>query len=277
MIGALIGDCIGSVYERKNIDKSLKHFKYFTKKSHFTDDTILTIATAETLLNNKNISNKEFSDSIKKWGLKYPDIGYGKMFKNWLNNSISYSSFGNGGAMRISPIPFFYNNLIKVESNTFLNVIETHNHFYGMKYALILANSIYKLLYNSKEDLLIYINTLDITLPKYNDLLLNYKFSAEAKNTIPEAISCFIESNSFKDCINKSIKIGGDSDTLCSMTCALAEAYYKSIPKDLIIKTLDLLDKEMIIIIKQFYNNFIKKNKININKEFKYINYIINY
>ena len=246
MLGAIIGDTIGSAYEFNNVRS--KEFELFTKDSHLTDDSIMTLAIAEIIQNKWYDDKDKIIDTLKKWGKAYPSVGYGGMFKKWLfddNLREPYNSFGNGSAMRISSVGWYANSEEEVKKLSKLVTEVTHNHEEGLKGAEVVAMCIYYAkIGKSKAFIKDYVeNYYDLNFD-YDDLVKNYKFHATCQNSVPQAIYCFLISNSFEDCLRTTISIGGDCDTTSAMSCAIAEAYYKKIKSRLILKTLELLPKE---------------------------------
>lgn len=239
MLGAIIGDTIGSAYEFHNIKHKL--FPLFTYNTRPTDDSILTMAVAEILLNNYVDDKDKIIDTYKKWGKAYIDSGFGGRFFDWLisKNRKPYNSYGNGAAMRISPVGWFAKSEDEVKEFSRKVTEVTHNHPEGIKGAEVTAMCIfYARKGKSKEFIKDYASkhyNLDFD---YDDLVENYRFVESCQGTVPQAIYCFLISRDFIDCVRTSISIGGDSDTLCAIACSIAEAYYKEIPEDLIKETL---------------------------------------
>ena len=259
MKGALIGDIIGSSYEWR--DTKTKKFELFTKYTHPTDDSVMTLAVADTLIQNypikytktnlKKIQNDLINNMIE-WFVKYPNAGYGGFFYKWLNGANKYkpyNSFGNGAAMRISPVGWIANSLKEVKTLSKCVTEITHNHPEGIKGAEAVATAIYFARKNkSKEYIAAYITLNyyhELFTLSYDDLLKNYKFDDSCQGSIPMAIYCFLISNDFEDCLRTSISIGGDSDTIACIACSIAEAYYKQIPPYIEDTTLDYLDSNM--------------------------------
>lgn len=254
MIGAVIGDIIGSRLEKNNIKS--KDFELFTKNSKYTDDTVLTIAIADCILN-----SKDYEKTVKKYGRNYPFAGYGGTFKKWLAGTIRgpYNSWGNGSAMRVSPIGFAFDNEIKILEEAKKSAEITHNHEEGIKGAQAIAMSVFLGRKNkTKEEIKEYVENkfgydLNRTL---DEIRPNYEFDVSCQGSVPESIIAFLESDNFEDAIRNAISIGGDSDTIASMTGAISEAFYKSIPKELIEKTNELIPEEFKRIIQEFKKEY---------------------
>ena len=254
MIGAIAGDVIGSVYEylpMKDYD-----FKLFHPHSTFTDDTVLTIALAYAIL-----EGKDYGLSLKTFGRRYPGAGYGSMFNNWLDQeeTKSYKSWGNGSAMRVSPIGFAYDRMDEVLTQAEKSASVTHNHPEGIKGAQATALAIYLArTERNKKEIRKEIDTrfgydLSRTL---DEIRPHYSYNGSCYRTVPEAIIAFLESEDYEDAIRKSVSLGGDSDTQSCITGGIAQAYYKSIPQKIMKRVNELLPEEFLKIIQQFNTKF---------------------
>lgn len=254
MIGAIIGDIIGSRFEKNNI--KTKDFDLFTKQSRFTDDTVLTVAIADCIL-----SSKEYASTVKVYGRKYPNAGYGIAFKLWLMGlkKGAYNSWGNGSAMRVSPIGFAYNDEETVLLEAGRSAAITHNHEEGIKGAQAIAMAIF-LARNGKTKRTIkeYVEekfgydlhrTIDEIRP-------NYQFDVSCQGSVPEAIIAFLESENYEDAIRTAISIGGDSDTIACIAGGIAEAFYKKIPQEIIGKANKYLPQQFRNTIEEFEQKF---------------------
>lgn len=224
MIGAIIGDIVGSRFEFHNYRS--KDFELFTDKNFFTDDTVMTCAVADCLINGKDAAK-----TLQHFGRVFPGRGYGGHFHYWIYTFYPepYYSFGNGAAMRISPVGWYAESEEEVKTLSKKVTEITHNHPEGLKGAEVTAMCIYYLRKGyTKEEIRKYAvqNYPEIAEMDYHELVKNYRFNETCQNTVPQAIYCFLISNSFEDCLRTSISIGGDSDTLCAISCALAEAHY---------------------------------------------------
>ena len=254
MIGAIAGDIIGSAYEW-HYTKS-HDFELFTPQSTFTDDTVLTIAVADCILN-----GKEYAVTLKEYGRRYPDAGYGGMFLNWLSSDslAPYNSFGNGSAMRVSPVGFAFPSLDMVLREAEKSAAVTHNHPEGIRGAQAIAASIFLARSGEgKERIRSYIEesfgyNLQQTLDEIRPW---YRFDETCQGSVPQAIIAFLESDSYEDAVRKAISLGGDSDTLACMTGGIAQAYYGKIP-DYIAKTVrEILNPEMLEVIDLFNDKY---------------------
>lgn len=251
MMGAIVGDIVGSVYEWHNI--KTKDFPLFRDDCIFTDDTVMTIAVAEAVMNGGQ--RDDFIDAMKKYGRMYPNAGYGGRFRAWLfsENREPYNSFGNGSAMRVSPCAWTMNcgfcartGLWPGNAKASLSAEVTHNHPEGIKGAIATADAIFicryyfssyyddcetpindkpaKCKHHIKEHIeQKYGYDLSRTLDKIRPA---YQFNETCQDTVPQAIIAFLESTDFEDAIRNAISLGGDSDTLAAITGSIAEAAY---------------------------------------------------
>lgn len=251
MIGAIIGDIAGSRFEFNNI--KTKKFELFTKDCAFTDDTICTVAIADAIY--RKIDYKE---SLLEWCRKYPNPkgSYGLSFERWWrsDNPQPYNSYGNGAAMRVSSIGFYYNTLDRVLDEAKKSAEITHNHPEGIKGAQAIASAVFLLRTGSpKDEMKSFINDkfgydLNTSIDYYRN---HSKFDETCQVCVPQAITCFIESESFEDAIRNAISIGGDSDTIAAITGSLSEAFY-GIPDLLFDKAYSYLDSNMKKIVKKY-------------------------
>ena len=255
MLGAIIGDVVGSRFEFAN--HRSESFILFHKDCFFTDDTVMTCAVADCLvnLNTPYPSSRLICENLKRIGRHYPGAGYGLMFRRWLfvpGEDKPYDSFGNGAAMRISSVGWVAKSEEEVKKLSKIITGVSHNHEEGLKGAEVVAMCIYKLRNGAtKHEIFKYartqyplINILDL-----DELRDTYYFNETCQNTVPQAIFCFLMSESFEDCLRKSVSIGGDTDTLCAISCALAEAYY-GIPekfKKQVLKYFDKADRNILL------------------------------
>ena len=268
MLGAITGDIIGSIYEANNI--KTKQFDLFTDKNRFTDDTVMTFAVAEALMNGGG--NENFIRFMKRYGLLYPRAGYGGTFVRWLASDTTepYNSWGNGSAMRVSSCGWIANLDIPIEEGLKLtedlakkSAEVTHNHPEGIKGAQATAVSIFFMRHGKsknaikeyKEKLKDYIKDrfeydLDFTIDEIRPI---YRFDVSCQGSVPPAIVSFLESENFEDAIRNAISIGGDSDTIGAITGSIAEAAY-GIPEDIKEKAMSYLDGRL----KGVYENWIK-------------------
>ena len=257
IIGAVIGDVIGSVFEWNNIKKT--DFDLFNPKCDFTDDTVLTIAVADCILN-----KKDFAKTIWEYGRKYRGRGYGGSFRNWLQEDDlkPYGSFGNGSAMRASAVGFAYNDIETVMEVAKQSAEVTHNHPEGIKGAQATATAIFLARQGkSKQEIKDYITqtfdyNLDFTL---DEIRPTYKFDVTCQGSVPQAIVAFLESSDFENAIRLAISIGGDSDTIACITGGIASAFYKLIPTEIMDFVVDKLPSEYIEIMNKFDEQYDRK------------------
>lgn len=258
MIGAIIGDIVGSVYEFHNI--KTKDFPFFRDDCRFTDDTVMTFAVAEGLMNGG--SETDFIEAMKKYGRMYPMTGYGMRFFHWLVTATTepYNSWGKGAAMRVSPVGFFVEpswdvraTACAVDAYATRSAEVTHNHPEGVKGALATANAIMFMRYrvqdsgnmaDAKGKLRSFIQDkygydLSRTLAEIRP---KYKYNESCQDTVPQAITAFLESKDFEDAIRNAVSLGGDSDTLAAITGGIAQATY-GVPSWMEEKALSILDE----------------------------------
>lgn len=254
MLGAITGDIIGSIFERNNI--KTKEFPLFQTTSHFTDDTVLSVAVADLILNGGG-----YIDIYKTYYRRYPQAGYGKGFKNWANseNREPYNSLGNGSAMRVSPVGFAFNNLETVLQEAERSAEVTHNHPEGIRGARATATAIFLARTgNDKSAIKSYIETtfgynLNQTL---DEIRPAYRFDVSCQGSVPQAIIAFLESTDFEDAIRNAISIGGDSDTIACICGGIAHAFYGEVPEFIARQTLALLDTDLYNITQGFMDKY---------------------
>lgn len=252
MIGAIIGDIIGSVYEWNNI--KTKDFPLFSLECFFTDDTVMTLAVAEGIMNGGTAN--DFITAMKKYGRLYPNAGYGGRFSSWLfsDDSGPYNSWGNGSAMRVSPVAWVFDTISEVEQYAKISAAVTHNHPEGIKGAQATAACIFLARKGKlKKEIKEYVESnYGYNLSRsLDEIRLNYSFNESCQETVPEAITAFLVSVDFEDAIRNAISLGGDSDTLAAITGSIAEAAY-SLPEEIKDKALSLLDDRLLKVYKQF-------------------------
>ncbi|NLB52815.1 MAG: ADP-ribosylglycohydrolase family protein [Syntrophomonadaceae bacterium] len=251
MIGAICGDYIGSVYEFNNIKS--KQFDLFSPKCRYTDDTVMTIATMYSLLH-----RLDFGWSYKKFYRLYPKAGYGTSFIKWASSdsSLPYNSWGNGSAMRVSPVGCYFTSVDRVIKHARESAIVTHNHAEGVKGAVATAVCVHLAITGtSKKNIKQYIESTfryDLSFA-LDDIRDDYTFDVSCRGSVPQAIVSFLEAKDYEDTIRNAISIGGDSDTIAAIAGGIAEAYYKSIPPLITAMVLNDLPAEFRDIITKFY------------------------
>jgi len=250
MLGAIVGDIVGSIYEFNN--HRSKDFPLFGEKCKFTDDTVLTVAVADCLMSNGN-----YAKYIKNYARKYTGRGYGGRFRQWVSSDSlePYNSWGNGSAMRVSAVGFVYADLGDVMLESQRSAEVTHNHPQGIRGAQATAVAIFMARRGqSKVEIKETISksfgyNLNRTVDEIRPI---YQFNESCQETVPEAIIAFLESTDFEDAIRNAISLGGDSDTLACITGGIAEAFYGGVPKDIAEKALSYLDADMHEVVEKF-------------------------
>jgi ADP-ribosylglycohydrolase len=244
MIGAITGDIVGSVYEWNNI--KTKTFELFDERAGFTDDSVLTVALAEAILD-----DQDYGQLMKEYVRLYPSPtgGYGGYFYRWANSDSSepYNSFGNGAAMRVSPAGWAYETLQETLDAAEQYTAVTHNHPEGIKGGQATSAAIYMARTGaSKAEIRSYIQeTFGYDLNRtVDEIRPGYSFDASCQGTVPEAIVAFLDSTDFEDAIRNAISLGGDSDTLACITGGIAEAFY-GLPAVIYRQTWERLDWRM--------------------------------
>ncbi|MCK9304715.1 MAG: ADP-ribosylglycohydrolase family protein [Bacteroidales bacterium] len=257
MLGAIIGDIVGSRFEFSNTFRT--DFKLFAIGSNYTDDTICTIAVADAIL--KGIP---FAESLQKWCRKYPNPqgSYGAAFHQWVltDNPKPYYSYGNGSAMRVSPCAWVGNDLNEVLELAAKSAECTHNHPEGIKGAVAVADCIFHVKSGfSKSELKnrisdIYGYNLDQTC---NEIRVTNSFNETCQISVPQAIRCYLESDGFENAVRLAVSIGGDSDTIAAITGSIAEADKSyCIPGIMLDAVNRFLTTEMINVIHEFYHRY---------------------
>jgi ADP-ribosylglycohydrolase len=257
MIGAIAGDIIGSVYEWNNI--KTKQFDLFSPLCNFTDDTVLTVALADSIM-----TGTPYVDNLKTFYRLYPDRGYGGSFHQWAQTRSSepYNSWGNGGAMRISPVGYAYNDLDTVLQKAAEFTEITHNHPEGIKGGQATAAAIFLARTGtSKADIKDFIETrFQYDLSKHVDEIRPaYKFDVSSQGTVPQAIRSFMDSADFEDAIRTAVSLGGDSDTLACITGGIAQAFYGGVPQPIVHTVYDILDERFGKITREFIGRYIER------------------
>lgn len=262
MYGTILGDMIGAPYEFDRGDKT-KDFPLFCEDSEFTDDSIMTVAVAEAIMNSMGKPDRQIKrtlvKSMQKWGQKYYYAGYGNMFMDWLveDNPKPYGSYGNGSAMRVSSVGWLFDTLEETRHIARLTAEVTHNHPEGIKGAEATASAIYLARTgHSKWKIKEYIvSEFEYDLSRTCDEIRpTYHHVESCQQTVPEAITAFLEGNNFEDVIRTAVSLGGDCDTLTCIAGGIAEAYYE-VPMDLLHECNNKIrDAEMTRIIDKFYS-----------------------
>ena len=263
MIGAILGDIVGSSYEFDRGEKIKDFGPLFSNDSCFTDDSIMTVAVADALMKagveaDTDVIKREVTVSMKEWGKKYPDAGYGSRFGQWLNSNDEkpYGSYGNGSAMRVSPVGWLYDSIERTREVARATAETTHNHPEGIKGAEATASAIYLARTGSpKEEIREYIihefgydfsRTLEEIRPGYHHM-------ESCQETVPEAMTAFFEGNGFEDVVRNAVSLGGDCDTLTCIAAGIAETFY-GIPKELEEECRSRLSEDLLRIVDVFHS-----------------------
>jgi ADP-ribosylglycohydrolase len=254
MIGAIAGDIIGSVYE-SHCWKTTE-FPLFSGNSTFTDDTVLTVAVADCILN-----GKDYASTFKQYARKYPYAGFGGMFSRWVRSDSlePYNSFGNGSAMRVSSVGFAFDTMEEVLAEAKRSAEVTHNHPEGITGAEAVAAAVFLARKkHSKSEIKDFIEknfgyNLSQTLEEIRPY---YHFDETCQGSVPQAIIAFLESDSYENAVRKAVSLGGDSDTLACMTGGIAQAYYETIPDYIITEVENRLDPDLLKVVRQFNTKY---------------------
>ncbi len=256
MLGAIAGDIIGSVYEHHNVLH--KQFTLLSENAFFTDDTVLTIALADSILN-----RTPYVENLKAYYRRYPDAGFGGFFRQWAcsDDTQPYHSFGNGSAMRVSPVGFAFDDLDTVLLEAERSAAVTHNHPEGIKGAQVTAAAIW--LARRKKEKTEIKNYIETTFgydlgARLEDIRPTYRYSETCQGSVPQAIIAFLESTDYEDAIRNAISIGGDSDTIACISGGIAEAYYGGVPELIREFALERLDAPL----KRILDDFRQKYRI---------------
>jgi ADP-ribosylglycohydrolase len=243
MIGAIAGDIIGSVHEFGAT--KTKKFPLLVEGSRFTDDSVMTVAIAHAIL-----TDGDYRKAALDFGRRYPDAGYGGFFREWLGSPdpAPYNSWGNGSAMRVSPVGFAFDTVDDVLREAARTAEFTHNHPEGIKGAQATALAVFLARTEWDKDLIRYeISTrfgydLDRTV---DEIRPGYSFDESCQKTVPEAVVAFLDSSSYEDAIRNAISLGGDSDTLACITGGIAEAFYGPVPAEIMTKVREILPPDL--------------------------------
>ncbi|BCR06782.1 hypothetical protein DESUT3_38510 [Desulfuromonas versatilis] len=250
MLGALAGDIIGSRFEFHNYKG--KDFDLFHPECCFTDDSVHTVALAESLL-----SGRDYGESLREYFRLYPKAGYGGRFRAWAAGPAEgpYNSFGNGSAMRVSPVGWYYDDLDAVLAAARASAAVTHDHPEGIKGAQAVAAAILLARQGrGKEEIRRFLGEkfgyrLDRTL---DEIRPDYQFDVSCQGTVPPAFAAFFEAEDFEDAVRNAVSLGGDSDTLACIAGSLAEAFYGQVPGAIRREVFRRLDRRLARITREF-------------------------
>lgn len=256
ILGAIAGDIIGSAYEF-NPTKDY-NFLLFNDLSEYTDDTVMTVANAEWLL-----TSKDLGTTMLEYGNKY-EAGYGELFLCWLwrKDLRPYNSFGNGSAMRVSPVGWAFDTLEETLVAAKRSAEVTHNHPEGIKGAQSTAACIYWARKGrTKQQIKEYVDALfgyDLNRT-CDEIRSSYGFDVTCQGSVPKSIIAFLESSDYESAVRLAVSLGGDSDTMGAITGGIAEAYYGGVPENIKIEVLKRLPNEFIEVMQKFYQKFVDK------------------
>ena len=268
MYGALLGDIIGSPYEFDMGDKT-KDFPLFIDDSRFTDDSVMTIAVAEALMDSRGKNpeqiRKALVKSMRKWGQEFPFAGYGGMFAQWLFAKTPqgpYGSYGNGSAMRVAAAGWLYDTLEETWKTARLTAEVTHNHEEGIKGAECVASVIFLARTGkTKEEIREFVTSVfgyDLSRT-CDEIRPTYRHIESCQATVPEAVTAFLEGESFEDVIRTAVSLGGDCDTLACIAGSMAEAFY-GVPEELKVECRKRIEPEMLEVLYRFSK--VQKNRL---------------
>ena len=250
MLGAIAGDIIGSVYEYQPIKS--EEFPLFGPDSHFTDDTVMTVAVAHAIL-----EGIDYAAAMKAFGRRHPDAGYGGSFIRWIFEDavLPYNSWGNGAAMRVSPIGLAFDSVERVLREAKLSAEISHNHPEGIRGAQATALAVFLARTGAGKEAIRHEITrrfgydLNRTVA---DVRPRYGFDVSCQGSVPEALIAFLDSRDYEDAVRKAVSLGGDSDTLACIAGGIAEAFYGEIPPLIADTARQLLPEEFLAVIGRF-------------------------
>ena len=270
MLGAIIGDMVGSIYEYDNIKTT--SFPLFSERSTYTDDSIMTVAVAEWLLSDNEHSHESLEEIMVRYANKYPCPmgGYGGGFAQWLfrperlinyktgekaGRRVPYNSWGNGSAMRVAAVGWKYDTLEETERVAAISAAITHDHPEGVKGAQATAAAIFLARTGStKGQIKEYIeNRFGYDLSVHTDEIRKvYGWESSCQGTVPPAIRAFLDSDDYESAVRIAVSLGGDSDTLACITGGIAEAFYKEIPQEIIQKAATRVSQPLLKVLEAF-------------------------
>ncbi len=254
MLGAIAGDIIGSVYEFHPI--KTQQFPLFSGRSEWTDDTVLTMAVAQTIL-----TGQPYAETIRAFGLQHPGAGYGGRFAHWLMTPDAgpYNSWGNGSAMRVSPVGWVFDTLEETLAEAQRSAVVTHDHPEGIKGAQATAAAIFLARKGSTQaeirDALEQRFGYDLHR-SYEDIQPGCSFDESCQRSVPEALICVLTATSFEDTIRRAVALGGDADTQAAIAGSVAEALYGGVPADIVVEARRRLAPQFIGILDAFQKRY---------------------
>lgn len=250
MLGAIAGDIIGSVFEGSGLKG--KEFPLFSPKNTYTDDTVLTVAVASAILD-----QDDYADCIRRFAQRHPGRGYGGYFQRWLDGSSRdpYNSWGNGSAMRVSPVGWAYDSVETVLAEAKRSADVTHNHPEGVRGAQAVAFSVYLSRCGAEKNEIRQEITdrFGYNLRRTADEIRSeYSFDVSCQGSVPESIICFLDSTDFESSVRLAISLGGDADTMACIAGSISEAYYGGIPKSVELSVQELLPSDLREVVGRF-------------------------
>ncbi|MBE7555476.1 MAG: ADP-ribosylglycohydrolase family protein [Anaerolineales bacterium] len=254
MLGAIAGDIIGSIYEREGIKTT--DFPLFGPNNRFTDDTVMTIAVADAIL-----EQTDYATAMKQWGRKYPHAGYGGTFIKWIFEAEvrPYHSWGNGSAMRVSPVGFAFDTADSVLVEAKRSAEVSHDHPEGIKGAQAAALAVFLARQGeAKESIRQEISQrFGYNLARtIEEIRPAYRFDVSCQGSVPEAIIAFLDSSNYEEAVRLAVSLGGDSDTLACLAGGLAQAYYRTIPADIVNTVRAVLPADLLDIVERFNEKY---------------------
>ncbi|MEW5957292.1 MAG: ADP-ribosylglycohydrolase family protein [Chloroflexota bacterium] len=254
MLGAIAGDIIGSIYEHHAIKTT--DFPLLGQANRFTDDTVMTIAVADAIL-----EQTDYAMAMKQWGRKYPRAGYGGTFIQWIFEAEvrPYNSWGNGSAMRVSPVGFAFDTVASVLAEAKRSAEVSHDHPEGIKGAQALALAVFLARQGEeKESIRREISRrFGYNLARtIEEIRPAYRFDVSCQGSVPEAIIAFLDSSSYEEAVRLAVSLGGDSDTLACLAGGLAQAYYRTIPADIVKAVRAVLPDDLLNIVNRFNEKY---------------------
>jgi ADP-ribosylglycohydrolase len=259
MLGAIAGDVIGSVYEGKKAWRHERRVDFeplFAPAAHFTDDTVLTVAVADSILHGGDLV-----DLLRQYARAYPAAGYGGTFLAWAasDSREPYNSWGNGSAMRVSPVGFAYDMLDEVLVRARWTAEVTHNHPEGIKGAEAVAAAVFLARTgSSKDDIRAFIERkfrYDLSA-SIEEIRPNYRFDVSCQGSVPQAITAFLDSTDFESAVRLAVSLGGDADTIACIAGGIAQAYYGGVPEPIRTQTLARLDDRLRSVLEAFEGRY---------------------
>ncbi len=259
--GAVAGDIIGSTYEFHPTHNY--NFRLLPYGSTFTDDSLMTVAVAEWLLDYPDLDKEGLVGIMQKWGRRYPYIGYGKLFRRWLQmeQPLPYNSWGNGSAMRVSPVGFAFESLEATLNAAEISASVTHNHPEGIKGAQATAAAIFLARSGkTKEEIRDYLETrfgYDLHRTCEHLQNANYSFDCSCQGSVPESLIAFLDSSGYEDAVRRAVALGGDADTMGAIAGSVAAAFFGEIPDVIADAAADRIPEELHEVINRFNSRFV--------------------